>query len=226
MSDESGKVTMLADVFQVSPHTIIQRTRLLPLKGRLLVSLGDVVQPLDVVAEAVIPARTITLDVCRGLGLSEEDLHGCVLCKPGDIMKKGDLIAQREGTVSRVMRAPEDGTLIEVSRGKVVLASETAVVQVQAGLMGIVTDVFPDSGVSLRADGGLVQGVWGNGRCGAGTLGMSSVISEEESSDMNRIRESLLPGVILAIENCLEAGLLQKIMDVGMAGLICATLAP
>ena len=217
---------MLADVFQVSPHTIIQRTRLLPLMGRVLVSLGDTVQTQDVVAEAILPAKTLTLDVCRGLGLSEDEIKECILCKPGDILKKGDLIAQREGTVSRVLRAPEDGALIDVSRGKVLLSTDTTVVQVQAGLIGIVTDVFPELGVCLRAEGGLVQGVWGNGRCGGGTLSMPSVISEGEVTDKEQIRDSLLPGNVLAIEHCSDVELLQKIMDVGMAGMICGTLAP
>lgn len=217
---------MLADVFQVSPHTIIQRTRLLPLMGRVLVSLGDAVQAQDVVAEAILPAKTVSLDVCRGLGLSEDEIRECILSKPGDILKKGDLIAQREGTVSRVLRAPEDGTLIDVSRGKVLIGTDTTVVQVQAGLVGIVTDVLPELGVCLRAEGGLVQGVWGNGRCGGGTLSMPSVISDGESADTVQIRDSLLPGNILAIEHCTDADLLQKIMDVDMAGLICGTLAP
>lgn len=226
VNDESGKVTMLADVFQVSPHTLIQRTRLLPLMGRVLVSLGDAVQAQDVVAEAILPAKTVSLDGCRGLGLSEEEIKECMLSKPGDILKKGDLIAQREGTVSRVLRAPEDGTLIDVSRGKVLLGTDTTIVQVQAGLAGIVTDVFPELGVCLQAEGGLVQGVWGNGRCGSGSLSMPSVISDGESAGTDQIRESLLPGNVLAIEHCNNVDLLEKIMAVGMAGLICGTLAP
>ena len=217
---------MLADVYQVSPHTVIERTHLLPLMGRVLVSLGETVQPQDVIAEAVLPAGTITLDVCRGLGLSEDEIQACVLCKPGDIVRKDDLIAQRDGTVSRVMRAPADGTFIEVSRGKAVLATETTVVQERAGLFGTVTDVFPELGVCLRAEGGLVQGVWGNGHCGGGTLSMPSVVSDGVSADTAEIRDSLLPGEVLAIEHCGEAGLFQKISEVGMAGLICATLAP
>ena len=217
---------MLADVFQVSPHTIIQRTRLLPFRGRVLVSLGDAVQPGDVVAEAVLPARTMTINVCRGLGLSEDEIRACVLCKPGEYLKKDDLVAQREGAVSRVIRAPEEGTIIEVSRGKVLLATETTAVQVKAGLIGFVTDVFPDMGAQLRTEGGLVQGVWGNGRCGAGTLIMPSLVTEEDESDTDQIRDSLLPGNILAIEHCAEAELMEKITEAGMAGLICATLAP
>ncbi len=226
VNDESGNVTMLADVFQVSPHTIIQRTRLLPLMGRVLVSLGDAVQPRDVVAETILPAKTVSLDICRGLGLSEEEIKEYILSKPGDVLRKGDRIAQREGTVSRVICAPEDGTLIDVSRGKVLLGTDTTVMQVQAGLTGIVTDVFPELGVCLRSEGGLVQGVWGNGRCGSGTLSMPSVISDGESAGTEQIRDSLLPGNLLAIEHCIDMDLLQKIMDVGMAGLVCGTLAP
>lgn len=218
-------MTIIADVFQVSPHTIIQRTRLLPITGRVLVSLGDAVQPQDVVAEAILPAKTITLDVCRGLGLSEDNTLECVLCMPGEELKKGDMIAQRGGTIPRVMRAPADGTFIEVTRGKVVMATATSTVSVKAGLIGFVTDVFPEKGVTLRAEAGLVQGVWGNGRCGSGTFSMPSVITDPETNESNSIRESLLPGNILAIEHCREKELVDKVLEAGMAGLICATLS-
>lgn len=217
---------MLADVFQISPHTVIERPRLLPMTGRVLVSLGDAVQPRDMVAEAVLPAKTITLDLCLGLGLPVEETPGCTLCKPGDLLKMGDLIAQREGAISRVIRAPLDGTVIEISRGRVVLATGLSTVQVQAGLMGSVTDVFPESGVRLRAECGLVQGVWGNDRCGAGVLSMPPVSAEAEHRDPDEVKVSFLPGDILAIEHCNDAALIRRVMDVRMAGLICATLAP
>ena len=53
----------MVKVLQASPHTIIQRIRRLPLAGRVLVAMGDPVRPTDVIAEAVLPAGVLTLDV-------------------------------------------------------------------------------------------------------------------------------------------------------------------
>lgn len=217
---------MFAEVVQVSPHTLIQRTRRLPLEGRVLVSLGDAVQPQDVIAEAMLPAGAVTLDLCQGLGLPEAEVEACVVCKPGDILEAGDLIAQSEGKLTRLVSAPADGALLEINRGKAVLATGTTLVQVRAGLIGFVMDVFPGSGALLRAEGGLVQGVWGNGHCGAGALSLPTASLAEDSESDGSYAAGLSTGDLLAVECCETDKWFETAAKVGLGGLICGTLAP
>lgn len=182
------------DVLQVSPHTIIRRICRLTLPGKVLVSPGDDVRPQEIVAEATLQAGVISLDIERGLGVSREEADACVLRKPGDRLKEGDLIAQCEGTLTRLIRSPADGTLLDVSRGKAVLATGYQTFTVQAGLIGVVEDIFPEYGIQLRVEGSLVQGEWGNGRMGEGTLQVFEETSTEEEGEL-----SLVPGSILAL---------------------------
>jgi hypothetical protein len=161
---------MLVDVVQISPHTVIERARRLPLAGDVRVSLGDLLRPETLVAEAVIPSRPVVLDVALGLGVSMGEADACALRKPGDELSAGDLIAQSEGPLTRAVRSPVDGILLELAHGKAVLATDSQVRQVRAGMLGVVADVFPEFGVRVRAEGALLQGEWGNGLSGAGLL--------------------------------------------------------
>lgn len=45
-----------------------------------------------------------------------------------------------------------------------------AKMELRAGIPGTVIQVVPNCGVVIQTSGGLVQGVWGNGRIDAGLL--------------------------------------------------------
>ena len=54
----------------VSPDTLIRRTRRLPLKGEVVVRVGDRVGPETVVARALLPGVMRTVKAAESLGLS------------------------------------------------------------------------------------------------------------------------------------------------------------
>lgn len=217
---------MFADVLQVSPHTIIQRTRQLPMEGRVLVVLGDAVQPDDVIAEAILPAGVITLDLCRGLGLLPEAADACVVRKPGDALKEGDLIAQYEGKLTRLVQAPADGRLVELRHGKAILSTGSVDIQARAGMIGVVADVLPASGALLRTEGSLIQGIWGNGRWGAGELKVVNGQDEDKQEHDLDTDMALEAGRILAVPELADTAIFTQAAAVELAGLICGTLTP
>ncbi len=202
------------DVLQVSPHTVIQRTRKLTKPGKVLASLGDAVRPNDIVAEVAFPAEVITLDIARGLGVSIAEVDTCALRKPGDILKEGDLIAQCEGTLTRLVRSPVDGTLLDISRGKAVLASGRRIDSLRAGMIGVVEDIFPEYGVQLRVEGRLVQGAWGNGRLGEGTLRVLA----SESVDAEEF--DLAAGTILALNSLDDPAWFERVQKYELSGIV------
>jgi len=69
---------------KVSPHTLIQRTRRLPLKGDVLVETGQVVSPDTVVARASLPGLMQSVKVAAQLGIDADELPGALLVKEGD----------------------------------------------------------------------------------------------------------------------------------------------
>ena len=209
------------DVLQVSQFSIIQRTRRLPVAGRVLVAAGDAVRPADLVAEAVLPAGVITLAVDRGLGVGPQEADACALRQPGDVLREGDLLAQCEGTLTRAVRAPADGTLIDFSRGKAIIATGESKISLQAGMPGVVEDITPEFGVTLRAEGSLVQAEWGNGGIAEGPLRvLDSLEFEDEGED------EIEAGEILALPSVDSREAFDLIRRRDLAGLITFWMAP
>ncbi len=196
---------MLVDVLQISPHTVVERTRRLPLAGEVWVSLGDEVTPEMVVAEATFLSKPIVLDIGLGLGVSAEEADACALRKPGDVLKAGDLIAQYEGPLTRVVRSPVDGTLLELGRGKAILAAGRQVRQARAGMLGVVADIFPEFGVRLRAEGALLQGEWGNGRAGSGVLTLAEDATPLEDETLEGQADAPVEAPKTELEEAVEA---------------------
>ncbi|QRN82352.1 hypothetical protein JR338_07875 [Chloroflexota bacterium] len=211
----------MVDVLQISNHVLIQRTRRLPLAGRVLVAVGDAVQAGDVLAEAILPAGVITLAVDRGLGVSAEEADECALRKPGDALREGDLLAQCEGTLTRVVRAPADGRLIDFSHGKAVIATQELKVTVQAGMPGVVEDIYPEFGVKIRAEGSLVQGEWGNGGICESPLRVLDTLETEDGEETE-----LASGEILVIPVVDSAEVFTLIRKYELAGLVTFWLSP
>lgn len=210
----------MVDVLQIAKQIVIERDRRLPLAGRVLVAVGDTVRPGDVVAEALLPAGVVTLDIGRGLGVSAREAEAHALRKPGEMVKAGDLLAQREGRLPRAVRAPADGLLMDFSKGKMLLATTEVQVAVTAGMPGVVTEVYPEFGVKLRVEGGLVQGEWGSGGSCEGSLHAVEALSEETDD------ADLAAGEILALPSVANAEVFDLVTSKELAGLVTFWLAP
>jgi hypothetical protein len=185
----------------------------------VLVSLGDAVRPEDTLAEATLPAGVITLDIARGLGVSIEEADTCALRVPGDRLKEGDLIAQCEGALTRLVRSPADGVLMDISRGKVLLTTGIQSLTIQARMIGLVEDIFPEYGVHLRVEGSLVQGEWGNGRMGEGTLQLLEDTTPEGEE------RSITPSSVLAMKTLTDSVWFDLAVEHGFSGLVTGWLS-
>ncbi|MBG0770277.1 MAG: hypothetical protein H0S82_01135 [Anaerolineaceae bacterium] len=211
----------MVDVLQISKYTVIERTRRLPMAGRVLVAAGDAVKPADVLAEAILPSGVVTLEVDRGLGVSAKEADACALHKPGDLLHEGDLLAQCEGALTRVVRAPADGRLIDFSHGKAVIATWETRVTVQAGLPGVVEDVFPEYGATIRAEGSLVQAEWGNGGICEGPLRVLDTLDAEEGETVE-----FTSGEILGVPTISNPEIFDLARKYELAGLVTFWLSP
>jgi hypothetical protein len=199
---------------------VIERDRRLPLAGRVLVSVGESVKPDDVIAEALLPSGVMTLDIARGLGVPLEEAEDCLLRQPGEMVKAGDLLAQFEGRLTRAVRAPADGLLVDFSRGKMTLAATEAKVTVKAGMPGEVTDVVPEFGATIRTEGGLVQGEWGSGGCCEGPLRVIEELDEDAAMP------DLTVGEILVLPTVADGSVFDQMRKTDLAGLVTFWLAP
>ncbi len=163
---------------RVTGHTVINKMRRLPLKGEVVVKKGDEVRAEDVVAKTALPGNVKTVNVANILGVPPGDIPVCMLRQEGEAVNEGDPIAQSKslfGLFKSTAKANTTGTLENVSEitGQVTIREAALPVEMSAYVDGEVTEVLPEEGVVVRTTGALVQGIFGIGGEGIGTLALA-----------------------------------------------------
>ena len=152
---------------KVTENYKVTKERILPLKGDVIVKVGDQVQPDDVVAETYLPGPVEPMNIANILSLPPEDVEECMIKKEGDRVEKGEPIAQSTsffGLFKSEAKSPIDGSVENVSSitGQVLLRGAPVPVQVKAYLQGEVVEVFANEGVAVSAWASFVQGIFGS----------------------------------------------------------------
>ena len=83
----------------VSSDTVVQRTRRLPIKGEVIVKVGDTVGPNDVVARAMLPGHLQTIRLSELLGVGVQEAPEFLVVSLGDTVEVGQLIAETKGFI-------------------------------------------------------------------------------------------------------------------------------
>ena len=213
---------MLLPVTHVLPLTTIERRRMLPVAGTVLVRSGQEVGASDVIATADVFAEHISLDLARGLGVPKAQVAELMQRKIGDKVAKGAVIASRPGVVSRVVRSPKAGKLVAVGGGQALLQVSRKPFELRAGIPGRIFKVEPDYGAIIRMTGSWIEGVWGNGRLGVGGLYVAASTPDHVLSarDLDPSRR----GQIVLAGHCAEADVLETVLQLKMRGLVLGSL--
>ena len=153
---------------RISGHTLLRRQRRLPLKGEVLVAVGDRVRRDQVVARTQLPGDVATVNLVNRLGVSAGDLPRYLLKAVGDAVVAGEPLAATRPWIQwfkTVVPSPIDGTVESVSAvtGQMMLRTPPAPVEVCAYVDGTVVEVLPGQGVVVETEGAFVQGIFGVG---------------------------------------------------------------
>jgi hypothetical protein len=215
---------MIVDVIQRAKFTKIQRTRQLPYPGQVLVGEGKDVHPDDIIAVASTPSGLQTVDIARGLGVPTSEAHQYLVRQMGESLDEGDIIAQYEGRISRLVRMPVNGVFLDFIDGKAVIASDRSKTQLKARIRGAVETVIPERGVTVSVEGSLLQGVWGNGKVDEGKLKILG--NSLEDPLFTQIGDEVEPDQILAAGVCSEKQMMINLANCGAKGLIFSSMSP
>jgi hypothetical protein len=215
---------MLAPVVHILPLVTLRRERLLPVPGRVTARIDQKVTSLDVVAEAHYGQGHLLIDVARTLGVQPEAAQRLIQVKAGEMVAKGQSIAQRMGFVPQVLRAPGNGLVILVGDGRILMEAGEETFELRAGIPGRVTRQIPERGVEITFNGALVQGVWGNGLIGLGVM-LPVITAPDELLSLNQMDVSLRGSILLA-GHCNDPAALQAAGDMPVRGLILGSLSP
>lgn len=208
---------------KVTEKILVKKHRILPLKGDVVVNVGDQVNPEDVVARTHLPGNVEPLNVANKLGLPPEDIKEVMLKNEGDEIKKGEPIALKKGFIkffSSECLATIYGTIESISSvtGQVLQRGEPIPVEVKAYLKGVVTEVIPNEGVVVDCNASFIQGIFGIGGETFGNLQVATPDNETILSD-DLITEDM-SGKIIIGGSLVTADALNKAIKVGVKGII------
>lgn len=150
----------------VTPHTVVRKTRRLPLPGTVQVARGDRVAAEDVVARTELPGRVHLLNLANRLGVLADELESVLQVEVGDAVAKDELLGTSKsffGLFTNRLRSPITGTLESVSTvtGQAVLREPPVPVEVRAYIDGTIEEVMEGEGVVVESQAALVQGIFG-----------------------------------------------------------------
>lgn len=215
---------MIAPVHHVTGLTTIVRERLLPVSGNVIARIQQKVTTGEVVAETRWAREHVLLDVARSLGVSPATADRLIKCQVDDQLPASAEIAVGKGLFPRSVRAPREGRVVAVGGGQVLLEVGESKFELRAGMPGTVVQVIPNRGVVIQSSGGLVQGVWGNGRIDSGLMvnlmqSPDSVLTPDRA-DVSLRGSILLGGMIQHAES------LQALAELPARGLIASSIVP
>jgi len=132
----------------------ISKTRELPLLGRSLVKVGDIVKPETSVLSAELPGELIIIRLAEKLGIEPEKLTQALKVSEGSEVRKGDLLAQNSsffGWLNDEVRSPATGKVeyIIQSTGHLGIRLPSRSIEVKAFISGKVAAEVPGSSVTV-----------------------------------------------------------------------------
>ncbi|MBN1231540.1 MAG: hypothetical protein JXA19_06735 [Anaerolineales bacterium] len=216
-------MSAISVVTKITSLAALERSRLFPTRGEVLVRTGQTVKPTDVVARALLETRHLVLDAAKVLNVPPAEVEQFMERKVGDKLNQGGIIAKREGTfASRELRAPRDGRVAAINIGKVLLEVAAKPFELQAGYPGVISSVIPERGVIIHIHGAWIQGLWGNGMVDSSTL---YCLAKNKDYIMNK--KDINPerrGTVMYAGHCNDPRLLEYGMELGLKGLILGSM--
>ncbi|MCD6594205.1 hypothetical protein J7L68_00820 [bacterium] len=208
---------------KVTEFELVQKERILPLKGDVIVSIGDRVQPDTTVARTFLPGKIESKNIAGLLSIDPEDIELYLLKKVGDSFKKDEIIAQNKGffgLFKTQVKTSFIGTLETVSKvtGQAILRAEPVPLEVKAYIPGIVKEIYPDEGVLIETWASFVQGIFGIGGERFGTIKFLAD-SPDSILDENKIDETCRDHILIG-GGMVTAKAIKKAESVGVNGIV------
>lgn len=163
----------------VSDGVLVRKERRLPVRGEVLVRVGDRVSPDTVVARTELPGKVTLVNVAGTLSIPPSELESHMKVRVGDFVPHNEVLAETKGLLGLFKsqcRAPVSGTVESLSTvtGQVVLREQPLPIEVRAYIQGEVVEVFPGEGVTVQTWATFVQGIFGVGGETVGELAFAT----------------------------------------------------
>ena len=207
----------------VSSCINIQRKRMLPIEGNVLVKINENVEAEQVVAETFMPGDVIPINISNLLSLPPKDIPECMQVQVGDEINVGDPLAQTKGIFGMFKNSYQSkykGTVETISdiTGQVILRGAPHPVQVNGFLPGKVIKVLENKGAVIEKEVSFIQGIFG---IGGETFGeLKTVCNSHDQLLTDDLITDDLNGKIIVGGGRMTADAVRKAVQIGVAGII------
>ncbi len=208
---------------RITPFSLIQVERRLPVPGDVLVRPGETVEPSQTIAVAEIRGW-VCLDVARELGVREGELDRFLRKKPGEKVEAGEELASRKGILPFTFisyASPVSGRVAATGMGMVILETVSATLELKAGLKGVVSQIIPYYGAVVESRGTLIEGVWCNGKERAGIL---KILGDRGATFSPASVQASARGFILVCGTIQDGAALSRAAEVQVGGIIAGSM--
>jgi len=177
---------------RVAETTLITKDRILPLRGNVVVKVGEHMAADEVVAATNLPGNVTPLNAANLLGVLPGDVRAALTIKEGEKVEKDQIIAEAKsffGLFKNKLKSPITGSLESVSdvTGQLIFRDPPIPVEIESYLEGRVTKIFANEGVEVQAVGTFIQGIFG---IGGETHGKIKIIADSPNDETT---ESKIP---------------------------------
>ena len=208
---------------KVTDLMTIAKKRILPLKGQVVVKVGDMVTSDKVVARTELPGVVEPINIANILGVPPQDVPESMIKQIGDHVQEGEVIAKSKsffGMFTSAAKAKITGTIENISSitGQVLLRGAPVPIEVKAYLNGKVTAIFEKEGVEVTTKGSFVQGIFGIGPETHGPIKMLSKTNSEILTEKEF--DASCKGHVVVGGSIITAAGLRKAIEVGAVGIV------
>ena len=208
---------------KVLKNTKILKERRLPLKGAVSASVGNKVNPDDIIAKTDLPGNVQMVNVANQLNVDASDVKEVMVSRIGSKVSKDELIAETKGLFGffkSSVNSPVSGTIESISdlTGQVVIREAPLPVDVDAYIEGVIDDVIEKEGVVIRSQGAFIQGIFG---IGGESRGEIKVLTQDRGSEISvEMISAEHKGLILVGGNFISLQAYKKALDCKVAGIV------
>lgn len=208
---------------RVTEETRLEKSRLLPIPGEVLVHPGETVDQEAILARTELPGRVHTINVVNTLGIAPSEIRNFMSKREGEWVDRGETLAENRPLIKWFktrISSPVQATVEHISEvtGQVLLREEPRPLELKAYVRGIVKEVVPREGAVIACHCALVQGIFGIGGERIGPIAVP-VESPEENLSADRIRPEH-KGQVVAGGCYIDRAGLTKAIEAGVSGIV------
>ena len=227
MPSEEVKTTEEAHAYtpglKIKRSLRVRKLRRLPIRGEVLVKIGDEVDFDSPIAKAMIPGDPQVLNAVAKLGIERGSLEEYMKVKVGEKVTEGQDIAgftAMFGLWKNWLKSPVDGTVETVSpvSGQIIIRENPVPVLIHSFIRGSIVEIMEDEGAYVETEAAYIQGIFGVGGEAHGEIHIISDDTAERITEAHISEEHR--GKILVGGSLVTREALHAAVEVGVAGIV------